>query len=312
MSDIEPEHLDRTAARMLKRSTADRFAFIERDRVIETPNLVLIQDRLEELFAHHRILRPPNLALIAASGAGKSHAVEDFFERHKPRRTADGRLRVPVLLVEYPPVADKNWLVTAMLKALGYQSGLPRESSRLHELLRERISLAETRLIIVEEASRLYLWGAAYLREFYGVIVWLSNQTGVPIVLTGTEDLASVIEGDLQLVRRFERLELRPWALDQDFTDFVATYLRMMPLGQATRLDLSMLERLIEASDGITDTLVEILQRAVKAAILDGSERVLLQHVKTIDVFRPPPVVKGRKVQRGQARKRGLIKTAAR
>lgn len=310
MNDTPFEHLDLSAARMLDRSTAERFAFIERDRVIETPSLTLIQDRLEELYTHYRILRPPNLALMADSGMGKTHAIEDFYERHRPRRARDGRLRVPVVLLEYPPIADKNWLARAVLKALGYEAGLPRETSRLHELVRERLALAGTRLLIIEEVSRLYHWTASDLREFYGVIVWLSNQSGVPIVLTGIEDLASVIEGDLQLVRRFERLQVTAWTLGQDLTDFVASYLRMMPLARRTRLDLSMLERLMEASDGNTDTLVKALQRAAKAAILDGEERVLLKHVRTIDAFSPPPVVTGRKVQRGRSRKRAPLKVS--
>ncbi len=292
------EHLDPTAARMIGRPVATRFSFIERDRVLQTRPLVDIHDRLAELYAHPQISRPPNLAIIAASGTGKSHAVKDFLSRHPPRRTADGRLRVPILYIEYPPFAGQNWLATGMLAALGYEAGLPRDTSRLHELIIERLQLAGTRLIIIEEVSRLYKFASAHLLDFYGFIVWLSNQSQVPIVLTGIEELGPVIEGDLQLVRRFERLEIPAWKLGQDFTDFVHSYLRMMPLANPTQLDRSMLERLMEASQGNTDTLVKALQRAAKAAILDKEEQLLLKHVKNIDAFSPPPVVRGRKIQR--------------
>ena len=266
--------------------------------------LLQIHDRLAELYAHPQISRPPNLAIIAASGAGKSHAVKlDFVARYPPRRMADGRLRVRVLYVEYPPYAGPNWLATAMLGALGYEAGLPRETSRLHELIIERLLIAGTRLIIIEEVSRLYKFASADMLDFYGFIVWLSNQSQVPIVLTGIEELGPVIEGDLQLVRRFERLEILPWKLGQDFTDFVHSYLRMMPLAKPTVIDRSMLERLMEASQGNTDTLVKALQRAAKAAIVDKEERLLLKHVKNIDAFSPPPVARGRKVQRRRRHK---------
>ncbi|MES3028109.1 MAG: TniB family NTP-binding protein [Pseudomonadota bacterium] len=297
------EHLHPTAARMVGRSISARFSFIERDRVLETPPLLQTHDRLAEMYAHPQISRPPNLAIIAASGAGKSHAVKDFLRQHPRRRTADGRLRLPILFVEYPPFAGQNWLATAMLAALGYEAGLPRETSRLHELIIERLILAGTRLIIIEEVSRLYKFASAHLLDFYGFIVWLSNQSQVPIVLTGIEELSPVIEGDLQLVRRFERLEILPWKLGQDFTDFVHTYLSMMPLAEPSQIDRSMLERLMEASQGNTDTLVKALQRAAKAAILDKQERLLLKHVKNIDAFSPPPVAAGRRVQRRRRHK---------
>ena len=120
--------------------------------------------------------------------------------------------------------------------------------------------------------------------------------------MTGIEELGPVIEGDLQLVRRFERLEILPWKLGQDFTDFVHSYLSMMPLAKPSQIDRSMLERLMEASQGNTDTLVKALQRAAKAAILDKQEQLLLTHVKNIDAFSPPPVARGRRIQRRRRR----------
>lgn len=244
-------HLADAAAKLVDAPVAKRFAFIERDRVIETPQLLQIQHRMEELRTHHRILRPPNIAVIAASGTGKTHAITDYCDRHRPRRGRNGRLRVPIVLLEYPPLASSPWLARAVLEKLGYRAALPRDTERLLSELRDRLLEAGTDLIVIEEASRLFLHPAAHQREFYGVIVWLSNQTRIPIVLSGIEDLNTVIEGDLQLVRRFERLELAPWQLDKEFLAFVWAYLRTMPLANPTTVDRSLQERLLEGSEGI-------------------------------------------------------------
>lgn len=296
-------HLDEAAARMVDAPTAKRFAYIERDRVIETPDLLRIQGRMEGLRTHHRILRPPNLAVIAASGAGKTHAIRDYCDRHRPRRRRDGRLRVPVVLLEYPPLASSRWLARAILEQLGYRTALPHEAERLFGELRDRLQEAGTDLIVVEEASRLYLHPSVHVREFYGLVVWLSNQTGIPIVLSGIEDLHSVIEGDLQLVRRFERLELPPWRLGKNFLAFIRAYLRTIPLVKPTTIDRSLQERLLEGSDGNTQTVVKMLQRAAKAAILDGSEQILLKRVEIIDTFSVPPALRERSTRRRRARK---------
>jgi hypothetical protein len=59
----------------------------------------------------------------------------------------------------------------------------------------------------------------------------------------------------------------------------------------------------MEASQGNTATLVKVLQRAAKAAIIDRTEQVLLTHIKDIGVFSPPPVARGRKIQRRRKRR---------
>jgi hypothetical protein len=305
-------HLDDVAAKMVEAPTSKRFAYIARDRVIETPDLLHIQHCMEELRTHPRIMRPPNLAVIAASGAGKTHAIKDYCDRYKPRRRRNGRLGVPVVLLEYPPGPSSRWLARAILEKLGYRTALPSDSERLFSELRDRLQEAGTRLVVVEEASRLFLFPNAHVREFYGLVVWLSNQTRIPIVLSGIEDLNSVIQGDLQLVRRFERLELAPWRLDKAFLAFLRAYLRTLPLAKPTTIDRSLQERLLEGSEGNTQTIVLMLQRAAKAAIIDGSEQILLKHVEIVDAFLIPPTPKELSKPRRRPRKgRRLPRKAA-
>ena len=74
-------HLIPEAARLVVAAAAVRFSFIERDKVIETPMFDAVQARLQELYAHHRVIRPPNIAIVGPSGIGKTHAIDDFMSR---------------------------------------------------------------------------------------------------------------------------------------------------------------------------------------------------------------------------------------
>ncbi|NGM48428.1 AAA family ATPase [Caulobacter sp. 602-2] len=291
------------AARLLEATNATRFSFIERDKVIETPIFNLIQARLGELVAHHRVIRPPNLAIVGVSGIGKTHAITDFVEHRKPRRSPDGRLKVPVLHAQYPPLTDSRWLARALVKKLGYQLALPRGDMAIFELLVDLLEEADTRLIIIEELNQLVDWPRAQVREFYGVARWLSNESQIPIVLSGTDEVLDLIDGDVQLTRRFERLQLPPWKLDETFAGFVSAYLQTIPLRNETLIDRSFIEQVHEAGQGITDTTVKILQRAAKRAILDGTELIESRHIIS-DATLPPPTAGKRLVARRVKRRR--------
>lgn len=212
-------------------------------------------------------------------------------------------LRVPVLHVEYPPFPNSRWLVAEMMRALGFVTPLPRSPEELFSLLLSRLAIADVRLIILEEVNQLRFWGREHLREFYGLVRWLSNQSQIPIVLVGTEEVLDIINGDIQLVRRFERMELHPLPLDEEFEGFVRAYLRTIPLPAETIVDRRFVDRVHEASQGLTDTIVKVLQRAGKKAILLDRDCIALDDIDA-DAELPPPMVAKRKVLRGRGRRR--------
>ena len=292
---VDLSHLTPQAARMLGATQSARFAFIERDKVIATPGLELVLGRLQELYEHHKILRPPNLALVGPSGIGKTHAITAFMARRKPRHSLSGELRVPVLHVEYPPLPSPGWYAQTLAKGLGFNVPLPRSPSDRFELIIQRLETARTQLIIVEEVNQLEAWAGAHVREFYGLTRWLSNRSQVPMVLSGTTQVLDLIQGDIQLVRRFERLELKPWACDADFGGFIKAYLRHVPLRLQTELSRNLIEEVHAAGQGITDTVVKVLQRAAKRAIASGDERILPRHVDKIAEPTATPVRRGRR-----------------
>lgn len=297
-------HLIPEAARLVSASEAARFAFIGRDKVIETPAFQQVQQYGEELYAHAQIQRPPNGLITGPSGIGKTHAVEALLDRHPPRRhKASGELRVPILMLEYPPEPSKRWFATAIAEGLGYTMPLPRQSCDIYALLLRRMDLARTRLIICEEVGQIDDWGREHVLYFYGLTRWLSNQTKIPIIYTGTDQAADLIDGDVQLKRRFERLRLDPWEADASFGGFIKAYLRTLPLRHETVVDLSLIDRVHEAGEGITDTVVKILNRAAKRAIQTGAERITASDI-VADAVLPPVTTIGRPLARRRKRRR--------
>lgn len=276
MSD-KYSHLTKDAALVADSPQAIRFAFIERDRVIETLHFQQIQAVLDELFTHEEVIRPPNVAIFGTSGIGKSLSIEEFMRTRQSRRDlASGILKVPVLHVEFPPLPTPSWFVKSLLQELGHRVSLPYRIEDRFEHLLLCLQLAGTRLIIIQEVSNLELWPRAQFREFYGLIRWLSNRTRIPFVIVGTEFVASLLDGDIQIKRRFARMELLPWQLNNDFVGFVTSYIRTLPLRQPTTVDRALVECIYEMGEGITDTVVKVMKTAAKLAIASGVDQITL------------------------------------
>lgn len=297
------DHLVPDAARMADASDAARFRFIERDKLVPTPSFSAATQHFEELFGHQRTIRPPNLAFVGPSGIGKSLTIDQFVARHRPRRhRTSGEWKVPVLHVEHPPLPGPGWYARTIAQGLGYTVALPRNHADMFEVILERIERAEVRLIITEEVNQIYGWPRAHIQEFYGVTRWLSNKSRVPQVVSGTDEVLEILDGDIQLVRRFERLQLSPFALDETFAGFLKAYLQTLPLRRPTALDRGLIERVYEAGEGITDTTVKVLQRAAKRAIMSKAEVIKLEDIQAADVGRRPDERRRRKPRRRTSR----------
>lgn len=292
------QHLAPQAARLLTSSIQAQFSFIDRDKVIETGRFKFATMRGEELYAHPLIGRPPNLLMYGPSGIGKSHICDAIVARHPVRRNrATGDLIIPILRMEFPPDPNRRWFAKELALGLGYHVALPRDPSDVFALLLRRLYEARTRLIICEEIGNLPGFPRQQVQEFYGMTRWISNQSKIPIIYTGIDAALGLIEGDVQIARRFERLELRPWEADTEFGGFIKAYLRFMPLQKPTVCDEALIVRVHQASGGITDSVVKILNRAAKRAIQDGTQCITPDGVLQ-DADLPPPTVTGRAVVR--------------
>lgn len=304
MTDVQPiAHLAPQAARLLDGSVQARFSFIDRDKVIETQRFQLARARAEELYAHPEIGRPPNLLIHGPSGIGKSHIIDAVEASHPVRRNrATGELLIPVARMEFPPDPSRRWFAKELALALGHHVSLPRESSDTFALLLRRLRDVRTRLIVCEEIGNLPGFRHQQVQEFYGMTRWISNQSKVPIIYTGIDAALGLIEGDDQIARRFERLALKPWEPDAEFGGFIKAYLKFLPLKEPTLCDGQLIGRLHQASGGITDSVVKILNRAAKRAIQNGSERLTPSDIHQ-DADLPPPTVTGRPVARRRKRR---------
>ncbi|MBU6430379.1 MAG: TniB family NTP-binding protein, partial [Cyanobacteria bacterium REEB65] len=102
MTESEPRLLPKAAA-YLERPDSERIAYIRSPRWIGYTKAQDILGRLEDLLAHPKSHRMPNLLVVGDTNNGKTMLVKRFCSKHKPDDNPKGEAAVvPVLFMQAP------------------------------------------------------------------------------------------------------------------------------------------------------------------------------------------------------------------
>ena len=257
-----------------------------------------ILDQLEELFQYPSVHRMPNLLIVGESNNGKTVVVRRFQSLHPAKSTSGSdQAIVPVMLLQAPPEPNENRFYSAILEALQAPytprgSGAEKQVQVIH-LLR----VLGVRLLIIDEIHHILAGHLAKQRQFLNVLKYLGNELQIPLVGVGTMDALRAIHSDPQMANRFEPVALPRWRMNRDFQMLLASFERILPLQQPSRLaEPALAARLLALSEGTIGELSSLLVRAAAWAIRSGveciNEDVLLRTEWT------PPSVRRRQIEK--------------
>jgi AAA+ superfamily predicted ATPase len=164
-------------------------------------------------------------------------------------------------------------------------------TTRLHELEGTAINMlshASPRMLLIDEIHNLLSCSARDQRAALNAIKYLANKLRVSIVAAGTYEALHVMRSDPQIASRFEQHELPLWTESQELRRFIAGYLALLPIKKAAvEIDKRFVEYLLELSDGVTGSIIEVLRRAAFQAIADKSHKVGLQQLQYVGARMP-------------------------
>ncbi|WP_411683301.1 TniB family NTP-binding protein [Aeromonas caviae] len=296
MSDLE--HLNDAARALLALSDEERILKIRSERWIGYPRAKSILARLEELVAHPRTHRMPNLLLVGDTNNGKTMLARRFVQAHPARDNPAGdNVLAPVILVQAPPVPDEGRFYNAILELLfaPYRPGerVDKKQFQVMKLLR----YVELKVLVIDEIHHILAGNLNRQRAFLNVLKYLGNELQISIVGVGTRDAFRAIQTDPQLANRFEPVVLPRWEPDNDFLRLLVSFERMLPLRNPSRLHgVELSARLFAMSEGYLGELSRVLTEAAAHAVLSGRERIDL---KTLDgIGWTPPSERKRRIDR--------------
>jgi len=269
-----PAHLSSSATEWLSLPAAERIEKLRSPRWIGYPRTKLVLAKLEDLLAWPKSHRMPNLLLVGDTNNGKTMLVQRFRSRHPAHDNPQGQgVRVPVLVIQAPPTPDEGRFYNAILERLfaPYKPNdrVDKKQAQVIKLLR----YVELRMLVIDEIHHILAGNLNRQRAFLNVIKYLGNELQVPIVAVGTKDAFRAIQTDPQLANRFEPVLLPRWTFDAEFLRLLASFERMLPLAEASKLhDTTLATKLFSMSEGYLGELATLLTRAAVTAVESGKE----------------------------------------
>jgi hypothetical protein len=217
----------------------------------------------------------PSIAIYADSGMGKTMLMERFRRAHPViYNREERRLISPVLALQMASHATERRFYGHILQTIGVPF-VPRASVLELEIQTLRnLRRMEVKLLMLDEVHNVLAGSAKEQRILLNTLRFISNELQISLVCLGIADAREAIGGDVQLMRRFEKLTLPRWQGDEEFEHLVATILRHLPLKLASQISARALRQVLQATDGVTARVFGMFNDLAIAAIHAGTEHI--------------------------------------
>lgn len=241
-----------------------------------------VLERLEECREWSKDATDPHcMLLIGDSGVGKSTLLKTYLSLF-PRKSTEEGMTIPVLYVPIPSAPTiKNITEALVVSIFGRIPDRRATAQELYFNLLQYLQKAGVELIILDEFQHVIEHGRGKLvQESSDWLKGLLNDSGIPIVLAGLENVKKILQANVQLERRFMQIvELKRFgksdAARADFTEFLRHLEKHIPLELPVPLSSDeMATRFYFASNGTLTVVMRTVRKAVGLAKKENKTRV--------------------------------------
>lgn len=232
-----------------------------------------------------------SFTVIGASGIGKSSAIsravqlltkEDVIKVDKPYSKI-----IPCVLVQTPFDSSIKGLLFEILRVVDeklgskYYANALRARSSTDMLIGavSQVALNHIGLLIVDEIQHVVNHKNG--KSLIGCLTQLINNTGISICMVGTPESAVFFTQAMQLARRSLGLQYGVMEYGEEFHRVCKILYRYQYVKNTTQIDTATVRWLYEHSQGNISTVVGLIHDAQELSILDGSEILNLDTLRS-------------------------------
>jgi len=283
------EHVHPEFRQVCDLPTKERIVFMDRPRWIGYPSANRVVETLRGLMEKPTRPRMPNLLLVGEPNNGKTTIVRHFFELHgQGYVNEDAEPVKPIILTEAPPSADEKGFYVAILERFWAPYRATDSVSKLRYQVIHQLRACHTCMLVIDEFHSLLTGTAIKQREIMNAIKFLCNELMIPIVGVGTREAVRVLHTDSQHASRFDVVPLPQWELNKEFQMLLASFEKILPLKEPSRLaQHELATHLHTISGGNLGDLHRLLVECATEAITSGTERIDAAIIKNKAWVRP-------------------------
>ncbi len=226
------------------------------------------------------------IALIGASGSGKSTAADRLFDNHPSLvLPTEGQDVAEVIRLQVPSPATLKNVGATILSGLGYPLARDKSAAIIWTQVRQFLQLRSTLFVHLDEAQDLYISkGFKARNDVVNTLISLMNDKDWPVglVLSGTPDLIKMINSDVQLKRRMDvvHLDAVSWiSHEADVKGLFAGFVSKSGLGNDVELgEDAFLKRLVHAGGNEFGLIIDMILCGIEEALYVESDQLKLAH----------------------------------
>ncbi|TWI05722.1 TniB family NTP-binding protein [Aerolutibacter ruishenii] len=272
------------AERLTHASDLERAAFVIQDLTIRYPALEQVAGEAEWMIREPRQTRARGLIVCASKDNGKTSLAKLIHDRFNDYHHVD----LPcVLRISMSGVRDARSVYGRIMEELGSPARISHRLSDRELLVQRLLRDVDCRLLILDEVQDILLGSEREQQRALEGIKLLMNELRLPILAFGAEKAGQAFNSDGHLAARFTQFTMPTWKADSTLANFLATYERFLPFKQPSNLAApDKLAFLAKVGGGILGNVVTRIKNAALTAIVDGSDCITLDLLKT-SVKRP-------------------------
>jgi len=283
------DHLHQDVVAAMTLSSAERIAVMDQPRWIGYTRATEILDVMQGLLNKPQRPRMPNLLIVGDSNNGKTTLIRRFGDLCGKSFVDENSNPVrPIILAEAPTSADEKALYISILERFWTPYRATDQVAKLRYQVIHLMRACQVRMLIIDELHSLLAGTATKQREVMNALKLLCNELCIPIVGVGTREAVRVLHTDPQHASRFDVASLPTWSLDKDFQRLLASFERVLPLKNPSRLHAPELaSKLHSISEGNIGNLHRLLIECAKEAIDCGSDQITVEIIEKKKWLRP-------------------------
>lgn len=276
MTSPDYKHLHQDFLHCMALSDEERIAVLDVPRWIGYERATQILGVLQDLMNKPKKPRMPNLLIVGDSNNGKTTLIRRFVDLHGVSYVnEDGDPVRPIVLTEAPTSADEKSLYISILERFMTPYRPTDPIAKLRYQLIHLMRACQVRMLIIDELHSVLTGTTVKQREVMNALKLLCNELCIPIVGVGTRDAVRVLHTDPQHASRFDVADLPAWQPGKGFQMLLASFEKVLPLKNPSRLhDPELSRKLFFISGGNIGNLHRLLMECAKEAIRSGKEQI--------------------------------------